>query len=125
MEMSAQIHTPAALLPGKESCNPFNRSLGGSQSQFRRDGEERNSLHSPCRESDHGRPVHCLITTLTELSQVIVLQIYSLGCSRKCKIKLQMEKCITSCKIRQCMSNTSSAHHLPVCSSASPILCSV
>jgi hypothetical protein len=43
MEVSGQLHTPAALLTGKEPCYPFDRRMGGPQSRSRHGGEEKNS----------------------------------------------------------------------------------
>jgi hypothetical protein len=41
MEMSSQLHTPAALTPGKNPLFPQNRSLGGPRSRCGRGGEEK------------------------------------------------------------------------------------
>jgi hypothetical protein len=40
VEVSGQLHSPAALPPGKESLYPLERRLGGSQGHG---GEEKNS----------------------------------------------------------------------------------
>jgi hypothetical protein len=42
MEVSDQLHAPAALSPTKESRYPLDRRLGGPQSQSGRCGEEKN-----------------------------------------------------------------------------------
>jgi hypothetical protein len=55
MEVSGQLHAPAALLPGKEPCYPLDRRLGGPQSSSGRGGEEKNSQHS--RESNPRTPI--------------------------------------------------------------------
>jgi len=47
VEVSGQIHDPAALLPGKEPPYPFNRRLGGPQSRSAHGGEEKNSQTPP------------------------------------------------------------------------------
>jgi hypothetical protein len=39
MEVSGQIHAPAALLPGKEPQYPLGRRLGGPQSRSGRRGK--------------------------------------------------------------------------------------
>jgi hypothetical protein len=39
MEVSAQLHAPAALPSGKEPPYPLDRRLGGPQSRSRRGGE--------------------------------------------------------------------------------------
>jgi hypothetical protein len=41
LEVSGQLHDPAALLPGKEPLYPLARRLGGPQSRFGRRGEEK------------------------------------------------------------------------------------
>jgi hypothetical protein len=43
MEVSGQLHTPAALPQGKSLRYPLYRRLGGSQSRSGRGGEEKNS----------------------------------------------------------------------------------
>jgi hypothetical protein len=43
MEVSGQLHAPAALLPRKGPWYPLDRKLGGSQSRSGRGGEEKNS----------------------------------------------------------------------------------
>jgi hypothetical protein len=43
MEVSGQLHDPAALHPGKEPLVPLDRRLGGPQSRSGRGGEEKNS----------------------------------------------------------------------------------
>jgi hypothetical protein len=44
MEVSGQIHAPAALPPGKQLRYPLDRRLGGPQSQSGPYGEEKNRL---------------------------------------------------------------------------------
>jgi hypothetical protein len=46
MEVSGQLHAPAALLQGKRPWYPLDRSLGGPQGRSGRGGEEKNS-HPP------------------------------------------------------------------------------
>jgi hypothetical protein len=55
---SVSFTLPAALSRGSNSRYPLGRRLGGSQSRSGRGGEEKNSHHRPCRESNPGRPVH-------------------------------------------------------------------
>jgi hypothetical protein len=43
MEVSGQLHAPAALLPGKELLDPLDRRMGGPQNRSGRGGEEKNS----------------------------------------------------------------------------------
>jgi hypothetical protein len=47
MEMSGQLHAPAALPPGKSPWNPLDRRLDGSQSRSGRGAEEKNSQPPP------------------------------------------------------------------------------
>jgi len=47
MEVSGQLHAPAALTPGKGPRYPFDGRLGGHQSRSERDGEEKNSQPLP------------------------------------------------------------------------------
>jgi hypothetical protein len=47
MEVSGQLHAPAALPPGKEPWYPLGRRLYGPQSRFGRGGEEKNSQPLP------------------------------------------------------------------------------
>jgi hypothetical protein len=43
MEVSGQLHAPAASTPGKSLWYPLERRLGGPQSRSGRGGEEKNS----------------------------------------------------------------------------------
>jgi hypothetical protein len=47
MEVSGQLHSTAALFPGKEPMVPIGWGLGGSQSRSGRRGEEKNSQPPP------------------------------------------------------------------------------
>jgi hypothetical protein len=47
MEVSGQLHAPAALPPGKEPWYPLDRRLGGPQSCSGHGGEEKNSQSPP------------------------------------------------------------------------------
>jgi hypothetical protein len=47
MEVSGQLHAPAALLPGKKPWYPLDARLGGPQSMSGRGGEEKNSQLLP------------------------------------------------------------------------------
>jgi hypothetical protein len=46
MEVSGQLHVPAASPPGKEPLYPLDRRQGGPQSWSGRGGEEKN-FHPP------------------------------------------------------------------------------
>jgi hypothetical protein len=64
MEVCGQLHTPAALLPGKESTwYPLDRCLVGPQSRFRCRGEEINSQPLPGLELPIILPVAQCYTT--------------------------------------------------------------
>jgi hypothetical protein len=65
VEVSGQVHAPAALPHGKSPRYPFYRRLGGLQSWSRRDSEERN----PClfRVLKSSCPDRSLVTIHTEL----------------------------------------------------------
>jgi hypothetical protein len=47
MEVSGQLHAPAALLPGEIPWYPLDRRLGGHQSRSGHGGEEKNSQTPP------------------------------------------------------------------------------
>jgi hypothetical protein len=47
MEVSDQLHNPAALPPEKEPSYPVDRRLGGPLSRSGRSGEEKNSQLPP------------------------------------------------------------------------------
>jgi hypothetical protein len=65
MEVSGQLHAPAALPPGKDPppWYPLVRRLGGPQSRSGRGGEEKNSQPPPEIEPS---------AILTELSRLLV-----------------------------------------------------
>jgi hypothetical protein len=58
MEVTGQLHAPAALLPGKSPRYPLDRRLGGHHSRSGPGGEEKKSYHCPRRELNPGRPAH-------------------------------------------------------------------
>jgi hypothetical protein len=47
MEVSGQLHAPAALPPAKEPLVPLDMRLGGPQSRSGRGDEEKNSQPQP------------------------------------------------------------------------------
>jgi hypothetical protein len=47
MEVSGQLHAPAALPQGKSLWYPLDRRLGGTQSRSGRGSEEKNSQPPP------------------------------------------------------------------------------
>jgi hypothetical protein len=58
MEVSGQLHAPAALPPEKETLVPLDRRLGGPQSHSGHGGEEKNSQPPPGIEPQNpDRPV--------------------------------------------------------------------
>jgi len=50
MEVSGQLHVPAALLPGKEPLVPSGWRVGEPQNRSGRGGEEKNSKPPPAIE---------------------------------------------------------------------------
>jgi hypothetical protein len=69
MEMSGQLHAPAALHQGKSPWYPLDRRLGGPQSRSGRGGEEKNSQPLPGLEPPIIQPLDQCYTT--ELSRLI------------------------------------------------------
>jgi len=64
MEVSGQLHAPPLYFRGNSPRYLLDRRLGGSQNQFGRGGEEKNSLL--LSKSKLGRPGRSLDTKLTE-----------------------------------------------------------
>jgi hypothetical protein len=59
MEVSSQLHAPAALPPGKDPLVPLDRRLDGPQSRSERGGLEKNSQPQPEIEPQNpDRPTH-------------------------------------------------------------------
>jgi len=79
MEISGQLHV--RFTPGKVPHYPLDRMMHGPQSRSGRAGEEKKSLHCPCRESDPGFPARSLVAIETEFSSVTFF--YSVSCSQK------------------------------------------
>jgi hypothetical protein len=69
MEVSGQLHVPAALPPGKGPRYTLDRKLSGSQSQSDAVAYEKNT--SFCRETNTLRQASSLVTILTELPRFI------------------------------------------------------
>jgi hypothetical protein len=71
MDVSGQLHDPAALPQGKSPWYPLDRRLGGPQSRSGRGGEEKNSQLLPGLEL----PIIQLVTQryTTELSRLILV----------------------------------------------------
>jgi hypothetical protein len=63
MEVSGQIHAPAAFPQGKSSRFPLDRRLGGPQSRAGRGGEEKKSQPLPGFEPPIIQPVAQRFTT--------------------------------------------------------------
>jgi len=57
LDVGGQLHSLAALSPGKSPWYPLNRRLGGPQSQCGCDGEERNSQPLPGHELPIIQPI--------------------------------------------------------------------
>jgi hypothetical protein len=63
MDVSSQLHAPAALPPGKSPCYPLYRILSGLQSRSWRGGEEKNSQPLPRIEPPIMKPIAQRYTT--------------------------------------------------------------
>jgi hypothetical protein len=70
MEVSGQLHVPAALLQRKNCWYPLDRRLGGPQSRSERGGKEKNSQPLPGLEPPIIQPVVHHYTT--ELSRLLI-----------------------------------------------------
>jgi hypothetical protein len=68
MKGNGQLHSPAALPPGKEPRYPLDKRLSGPQSRSRRCGEEKSSL--PGIERRFSGHQLCNLEILTELSRL-------------------------------------------------------
>jgi hypothetical protein len=81
MEVSGQLHAPAALPPGKDPPVPNGQEAGWAPESFwtqlRRDKKKH---YCPCRELNHDRPARILVSALTELSQLPNLKLLVRGC---------------------------------------------
>jgi hypothetical protein len=69
MEVSGELHAPAALPQGKSSLYPLDRGLGGPQRLSGRGGEEKNSHPLPGLEPPTVQPIAQRYTT--ELSRFL------------------------------------------------------
>jgi len=65
MEVSGQLHATADLLQGKGLLYLVDSRWGGLQRRCGQGGEEKESLHCPCRDSNKDHPAHSLVTILT------------------------------------------------------------
>jgi hypothetical protein len=70
MEVSGQLHSPAALSHGNNSWYPLDRRLGEPQSRSGRGGEEKNSQPLPGLEPPIIQPVAQSYTT--DLSRLLI-----------------------------------------------------
>jgi hypothetical protein len=70
MEVSGQLHAPAALPQGKSSWYPLDRRLGGPQNRSGRGGEEKNSQPLLRLEAPIIQPVAQRYTA--ELSRLLI-----------------------------------------------------
>jgi hypothetical protein len=61
MEVSGQPHAPVALPLGKELSRPENKYASG----------DKGKKLCPCQESNSGHPACCLVTVMTEISQLL------------------------------------------------------
>jgi len=65
MEVSCQLHEPAALPLGKSSGYPLDMRMGRPQTRSGRGGKGKKP--SPCRELNPGRPARNLVCIVTKL----------------------------------------------------------
>jgi hypothetical protein len=87
MDMSCQLHAPAALPQGKRPWYPLDRRLGGPQSRSGRGGEEKNSRPlSGIEPWNPDRPARSLPIILTEPSRLLVSKVCVLYWFRKASI---------------------------------------
>jgi hypothetical protein len=77
MEVSGQLHAPAALPPGKQTLVHIGRRLGGPQSRSGCGGEEKNSQPVPGFESPIIQPLAQRCTT--ELFRLLFLSAYKIN----------------------------------------------
>jgi hypothetical protein len=68
MEMSGQLHAPAALPRGKSSRYPLENRLGELQNRSGRNDEEIKSHHWRYRELNPGLPARSLVTEVIQLT---------------------------------------------------------
>jgi hypothetical protein len=74
MEVSGQLHAPAALSQGKSPWYPLERRLDGPQSRSGRGGEEKNSQPLPGIEPlNHHRRDRSPVAIPTELSRLLII----------------------------------------------------
>jgi hypothetical protein len=74
MEISGQLHAPAALPQEKSPWDPLGRRLGGPQSQSGRGGEEKYSQPLPGLEPPTFQPV--VQRHITELFRLLFYAMY-------------------------------------------------
>jgi len=66
MEVSGQLHAPVTSPPGKRLWYPLERRLGGTQSQYGCNGEEK-KFHYPFWKLNPACPIFSIVYILTEL----------------------------------------------------------
>jgi hypothetical protein len=69
VEVSGQLHDPAALPPGEDPLVHLDRRLGGPQSSSGRGGEEKNSQPPPGIEHKIGVCLHICLCVCTPMSK--------------------------------------------------------
>jgi hypothetical protein len=70
MEVSDQLHVPAALHPRKEPWYPLDMRLGGPQSRSGRGGEEKN--YQPPLGIEPYNPNHQPVVSMTNMSNAAI-----------------------------------------------------
>jgi hypothetical protein len=71
MELSGQLHAPAASPLGKSHGSPLYRRHGGAQNRSWCNDGVKNFLS--CRESNLGRPARNLVTILTQVPRFFIV----------------------------------------------------
>jgi len=85
--------TPRPLYPrGKRPRYPLDRRLDGLQSRSGCGGEEKKSLHCPCRVSKAGRSALSLVTVLTELPRLVLIFCFVIYSSYRKMIQIKVLK---------------------------------
>jgi hypothetical protein len=82
MEVSGQLHIPAALSPGKSPRYPLDRRLGRPQRRSGRGDEENNSQPPPEIEPPNPeRPANSLVAIPAEVSRLLIKKMYGAKCT--------------------------------------------
>jgi hypothetical protein len=75
MEVTGQVNAPYFLFPGKSLPVPIEKEAGWTRESVL-DAVAKRKNPCSCRESNHGRPTHSLVTVLAELSRLFMLIVF-------------------------------------------------